>query len=130
MNWKPFLTRRVLPLMLFLLALSAFLGAMYGLAGYHKLPVQTFNDQEFPNYEVPFAILFVVVGGIGLAAAITVIRKSLWAREMVLLSVMVTLVWIFVQLSVIGYVSWLQVATIVVACCIAALRLLLPKYNV
>jgi hypothetical protein len=67
--------------MLTVLALNAFGGGWYGMAGAEGIPLEWLQGSPFQSYFLPSLILFVVV------------------------------VWLAVQLVIIGYVSWMQPAT-------------------
>ncbi|HAX95333.1 MAG TPA: hypothetical protein DCY35_02240, partial [Prolixibacteraceae bacterium] len=81
----------------------------------------------FTNYFIPSLILFIVVGGASLAAGILVFRISRVARLASFFAGMITVIWLSVQMSMIGYVSWMQPTTAVVAAVILILTWLLPS---
>lgn len=94
-------------------ALNAFGGGVYGLSGAEGVPLELLEGSPFRTYFVPSLILLVIVGGSFLFAAIAVFAGSRVARVSALIAGAVVLVWIVVQVSVIGYVSWMQPATAV-----------------
>jgi len=107
-------------------ALNAFAGGFYGLSGAEGVPLEWLEGSPFRSYFVPSLILFFVVGGSFLFAAIAVFSGSRSARVSALGASTVVLVWIGVQVSVIGYVSWMQPTTAVGGFLIVLLSLRLP----
>jgi len=69
----------------------------------------------FDSYRIPSLILLTIVGGSHATAAIRVARRHPRAREWSLVAGAILLVWICVQLAMIGYVSWLQPAVAIAA---------------
>ena len=118
--------RNVLGSILSILALNAFAGGFYGLDGAYGVPTEWLDGSPFSDYFIPSLVLFIVVGGSSLMAAIAVFRRSRYARRISLLSGAVVLLWITVQLMIIGYVSWLQPAILLVGIAIVVLALRLP----
>lgn len=108
-------------------ALNAFGGGYYGLSGAEGVPVELLEGSPFRSYFVPSLILFVVVGGSFLFAAIVVFAKSPSARLSALAAGAIVLVWIVVQVSIIGYVSWLQPTTAAAGILILVLAWSLPR---
>jgi hypothetical protein len=107
-------------------ALNAFAGGFYGLSGAEGVPVELLEGSPFRTYFVPSLILFVVVGGSFLFAAIAVFARFRIGRLSASGAGVVVLIWIVVQVSIIGYVSWLQPATAVGGLLILGLSMLLP----
>jgi hypothetical protein len=107
-------------------ALNAFGGGYYGLSGAEGVPVELLAGSPFRSYFVPSLVLFVVVGGSFLFAAIAVFADLRIARFSALMSGAIVLVWIVVQLGIIGYVSWMQPTTAVGGLLILLLAWLLP----
>jgi len=108
-------------------ALNAFGGGYYGLSGAEGVPVELLEGSPFRSYFVPSLILLVVVGGSFFFAAIAVVAGSPIARISALGAGAIVLVWIVVQVSIIGYVSWLQPATAIAGLLILLLAWRLPK---
>lgn len=104
------LVRYTLVFLLFLIALNAFAGGYYGMAGARNVPLDWLEGSPFKNYFVPALILFILVGGCCLLGAIMVLMRHRLAAKAAMVSSIVILVWIGVQLSIIGYVSWMQPA--------------------
>lgn len=108
-------------------ALNAFVGGFYGLRGARGVPVQWLASSPFEDYFVPSFVLFVAVGGSLLVAAAAVWARAEFARRAVLFAGGVVLVWIALQVAVIGYVSWLQPVTAIAGIVTLALGSLLPR---
>ena len=94
-------------------ALNAFAGGYYGLSGADGVPRDWLAGSPFTDYFVPSLVLFVVVGGSLAAAAVLVLARSPHARVASSAASGIVLAWIAVQLAIIGFVSWMQPATIV-----------------
>jgi len=92
-------------------ALNAFGGGWYGMAGAEGVPLDWLDGTPFADYFVPSLILFVVVGGSLLGAAVGVAAGVRRRRELALAASVVVLGWLAVQVALIGYVSWMQPAT-------------------
>ncbi|HTM66311.1 MAG TPA: hypothetical protein VL093_08325 [Flavipsychrobacter sp.] len=78
------------------MALNAFGGGYYGMAGAEGVPLEWLHDTPFKNYFFPGLVLFVVVGGAALFAAICIFRKR-HGRRATFISAAVVLVWLLVQ---------------------------------
>jgi hypothetical protein len=120
--------RYVLGALLLLLALNAFGGGFYGMAGAGNVSVAWLEGSPFRSYFLPGLFLFAVIGGTALWAAILVFRKHRLARLSALICALLVLAWLGVQLAIIGYVSWMQPATAIAAILILMLSRLLPKH--
>lgn len=122
------LIRVVLGILLSLLALNAFGGGYYGMAGAKGVPLAWLKGSPFTDYFIPGLFLFVFIGGSSAVAAVVVFRRHPSALRFSMLSGGITLVWIVVQVSIIGYVSWMQPVTTVTALLIIFLTRKLKKY--
>lgn len=122
------LIRYTLGFLLVLLALNAFGGGYYGMAGAENVPVEWLKGSPFRNYFIPSLILFICVGGSALIAAIAVFRGHRIARKVAFICGILTLLWLTVQVAIIGYVSWMQPTTAVAALIILFLTWKLRKY--
>lgn len=100
-------------------AVNAFAGGYYGMSGAAGVPTEWLYGSPFKDYFIPSLILFAIVGGSCLIAAMAVFRRWRHARVLSYAAAAVVLGWLAVQLSIIGYVSWMQPVT-------AALGLLIP----
>ena len=121
--------RYALGILLVVLALNAFAGGYYGMSGARNVPVEWLKDSPFHSYFIPGIILFVCVGGSALFAAMAVLRRYRIARKAAFSSGIIALLWLSVQVAIIGYVSWMQPATAVAAVIILFLTWQLPKYG-
>ncbi len=92
-------------------ALNALGGGGYGLSGAKSVPTQWLEGSPFSSYFVPSLILLVVVGGACGIAAFAVFRRRPASRLFAAAAGAILLVWISVQLWIIGYVSWIQPVT-------------------
>jgi len=108
-------------------ALNAFAGGYYGLSGATGVPVEWLHGSPFSDYSIPSLILFIVVGGSFLIAAISVIARARVARASALTAGAIVLIWIAVQLAILGYVSWMQPATVIGGVLILLLAWVLPR---
>lgn len=106
------MTRHLLGALLTFGAINAFAGGYYGLSGAKGVPLEWLAGSPFSDYFIPSLILFVIVGGVFSFAAIAVFRRSRLARISAFVAGIVVLVWIGVQLAIIGYVSWMQPMTL------------------
>jgi hypothetical protein len=103
------------------IALNAFAGGVYGMAGAQGVPVAWLRGSPFRDYFLPGLFLFAVVGGVWLAAAILVFRRHRWNRAAAAVAGCLGLAWIAVQVSLIGFVSWLQPAVAAASLAVLAL---------
>ena len=108
-------------------ALNAFAGGYYGLSGAKGVPVEWLHGSPFNDYSVPSLILIIVVGGSFLIAAITVFARARIARASALAAGAIVLIWIAVQVAILGYVSWMQPATAIGGVLILLLAWVLPQ---
>ena len=115
--------------LLALLALNAFGGGYYGMAGAENVPVDWLQGSPFRNYFIPGLFLFIVIGGLALYAAIAVFTQHRFARHAAFLCSVTVLLWLAVQVIIIGYVSWMQPATAIGAMLILLLSRLLPTFH-
>jgi hypothetical protein len=118
-------TRRLLGSVLAVVALNAFAGGYYGMSGAKGVPADWLAGSPFTSYMVPSLVLFFVVGGSCLFAAIALFARLRVDRIAAFASGAVLLMWIVAQVSVIGYVSWLQptIFTVGIAVLFLATRL-------
>ena len=119
--------RYVLGGLLAFAALNAFGGGYYGLAGARGVPTEWLAGSPFSDYAVPSLMLFVIVGGSFLVATVAVLGRARKARASALTAGALVLVWIAVQVAIIGYVSWMQAATAIGGLFILLLAWALPK---
>jgi hypothetical protein len=108
------------------MALNAFAGGYYGLAGATGVPREWLARSPFTDYVVPSLILAFVVGGTFLGAAFAVFAGLPSARRLSAAAGVVVLVWIAAQVAIIGPVSWLQPAVALVGVLVFMLARKLP----
>ena len=108
-------------------AVNAFGGGYYGLSGAKDVPKEWLEGSPFLDYFVPSLILLVVVGGSFVVAAMAVFIGLRIARLAALTAGIVVLGWLAVQLSMIGYVSWMQPTTAIAGVLVLVLASLLPQ---
>lgn len=118
--------RYLLGAVLLLLAANAFGGGYYGMAGAKDVPVEWLEGSPFSDYFIPGLFLFTVIGGTALTAAIAVLIRHHYARKAAFTCGTFTILWIIVQVSIIGYVSWMQPVTAITAVLILLLTCQLP----
>ena len=96
-------------------ALNAFAGGYYAIAGAEGVPLEWLRGSPFTNYRIPGLILFVVVGGAFLTASIAVFANAHSSKAATYGAVAIVGIWLLVQVSTIGYVSWMQPTTAIVS---------------
>jgi hypothetical protein len=121
------LVRYTLGSLLIFLAINAFGGGYYGIAGAKDIPIEWLEDSPFSDYFIPGLFLFLIIGGSALLTGIAVFRRHRLARKAAFFCGFTVLLWIMVQVSIIGYVSWMQPATTIAAVAILLLAWQLPK---
>ena len=102
-------------------ALNAFGGGYYGMAGAEGVPTAWLEGSPFTDYFVPSLVLFVIVGGSFLLAAVAVLARRRSGRMLALGAGVIVLGWLTVQLAIIGYVSWMQPTTAIAGLVVLAL---------
>jgi hypothetical protein len=121
--------RYTLGILLVIVALNAFGGGYYGMAGAKDIPIEWLKGSPFRNYFIPSVILFLFVGCSALIAAVAVFRRHIFARLAGFSCGLIILVWIIAQITIIGYVSWMQPTTAIAGLLILVLTWQLPKYD-
>ena len=121
------INRYSLGALLLLVAINAFGGGYYGMAGAKDVPLEWLEKSPFDSYFVPGLILFVLVGGSCLFASIVVFKGHRLARYSSFICVAIIFTWLLVQVAIIGYVSWMQPTTAILSLLILLLALFLPK---
>lgn len=124
---KEKLIRNSLGLIILFLAINAFGGGYYGLAGAKDIPMEWLKGSPFHDYFIPSLILIFFVGGSSLIASIAVFKRFQLAHIAAFICGAIVLIWISVQISIIGFVSWMQPAIAVAGVLIIFLTCLLPK---
>lgn len=123
---KPALARNALGTLQGLIALSAFGGGWYGWDGAEAIPLAWLDGSVFPTYVIPGLFLFVVIGGFFLAGSILTFAGKPSSRALAYFTAILLAAWIAVQVSIIGWVSWLQPAMVGAAALTALLARRLP----
>jgi len=118
-----------LVVLLLVVASNAFGGGYYAMAGAADIPVEWLKGSPFHDYYFPGLFLFIIVGGSSLFSGILVLTRHPIARKASLFCGILILLWLAIQLSVIGYVSWMQPATAAGALIILLLTWKLPRYE-
>ena len=104
-----------------LLAVNAFGGGYYALAGAEAWPLSWLEGTPFDSYVIPGLFLALVVGGgMTLASGAWILRRQV-APRLSLGAGLVLVAWIVVQVAMIGYVSWMQPTCFVAGLIIALL---------
>jgi hypothetical protein len=116
-----------LGLLLLIIALNALAGGYYGMAGAENVPREWLKRGPFRTYFIPSLFLFAYIGIYFFFTSIAVFRRKTYSRVAALISGIILLLWIILQVAMIGYVSWLQPAMGGSACLILTLSFLLPK---
>lgn len=104
--------RHTLAVLLAFMALNAFGGGIYGLSGADGIPPEWLEGSPFGSYIIPSLFLLVVLGGSCLTASVLLFRNARSARLSALCCGILMVLWIVVQMLIIGYVSWMQPAVL------------------
>ncbi len=107
--------RNILGSLLAFISVNAFAGGYYGMAGAKNIPVEWLRGTPFSTYFLPSLFLFLVIGGTTLFAAITVFKKHPLGTKIALISATIIILWLIIQVIMIGYVSWMQPVTAFIA---------------
>lgn len=121
------IVRICLGVLLSFLALNAFGGGYYGMSGAEGVPPELLEGSAFKNYFIPGLVLFTVVGGLSMATAVMVFKKSRYSKNLSFTLVVILFIWLAVQISIIGYVSWMQPTTAAIGLVILILAAMLPE---
>ena len=121
--------RSSLGVLLLLVAINAFAGGYYGMAGAENVPLEWLKGSPFHSYFLPSLFLFVCIGGSALFAAIAVFKRQQSARKAAFFCAIIVLLWLIIQVAIIGYISWMQPATAIAAIIILFLTWQLPEYG-
>lgn len=95
---------------LLVVALSAFGGGCYGIAGAKSIPLEWLEGSPFNNYLIPGLFLFIFIGGFALFSAVLTFKSDAKYRKVAFIFGILILLWIIMQVWIIGYVSGLQPA--------------------
>ena len=107
-------------------ALNALGGGLYALAGARDVPREWLEGTPFEDYTIPGILLLIGAGVMVVAATMVLLR----ARSAAVVSGgagALLVIWIIVQVAVIGYVSWMQPASFAAGLAIIGLARLLAQ---
>jgi len=121
------LTKIALIIIQLLVMLNAFGGGWYGMAGAPGVDPAWLDGSPISSYFVPGLFLFVAIGGGMLVATIAWWRRSRLAPWISLGMGGLVMLWIVVQLAIIGSVSPLQPISFVAGAAIATLAAVLLR---
>ena len=100
--------RTTLVVLEILIGVAAVAGGVYALTGASSVSREYLQGTPFRSYLVPGLVLLVVVGGSMLLAASLLASDARLARVASLEAGVILAAWIGIQVSLIGYRSWLQ----------------------
>ncbi|MBK7105115.1 MAG: hypothetical protein IPH62_07515 [Ignavibacteriae bacterium] len=124
---KEKILRYLLSILFLFISLNAFGGGYYGMSGAKGVPIEWLENSPFQNYFIPSLFLFIIVGGSSLLASIFVFRNLKFDITFSFLVATIILTWIITQVSIIGYVSWMQPTIFIIGLIIFFLSLILLK---
>jgi len=105
---QPKYIQKLLGSLLLFVAITAFGGGFYGMLGANEVPTDLLKNSPFDTYFIPSLILFLFIGGSSFCASIAVFKRMVIARKLAFISGSILLIWLAVQIAIIGYISWLQ----------------------
>jgi peptidoglycan/LPS O-acetylase OafA/YrhL len=94
------------------------------MSGADGVPLELLQGSPFSDYFIPGLFLFIAVGGSLLLASIAIFARWKQARNLSFAAVAIVLAWLAVQVYFIGYISWMQPATAVIALVILTLTII------
>lgn len=121
--------RYALGTLLLVIAINAFGGGYYGMSGAKYVPLEWLKGSPFHNYFIPGLFLFVCIGGLSLFSSVAIFKRFKAANTLAFISGMIVILWLIIQVPIIGYVSWMQPATAVIAILIISLTRQLAEYG-
>ena len=113
--------RYILGVLLAFLAVNAFAGGYYAMAGAEGVPIEWLHGSAFSSYFIPGMVLFVVVGGSAALAAIALFANRESRLVLAKVAGWILVVWMLEQLAIVGFVSLLQPAVVLLAIVILTL---------
>lgn len=119
--------RFVLVFLLLLIAINALAGGYYGMAGAKNIPREWLEGTPFSSYFIPSLFLFLIIGGSCLFAAISILLRRAKGAIIAFISAAIIILWLIIQVAMIGYVSWMQPATAAAAIVIIVLTFPIHK---
>lgn len=121
------LIRKSIGVLLLLIAINAFGGGYYAMSGADGVPLEWLHGSPFRNYFLPGLFLLIVIGGSSLFAALLVFRQHVAANTVTFICGAMILSWLIIQVSIIGYVSWMQPVTALITITILLLNYKIKK---
>lgn len=121
--------RNTLGSLLLIIAINAIGGGYYGMSGAKFVPLEWLKGSPFHNYFIPGLFLFVCIGGLSLFSSVAIFKRYEAANTLAFISGIIVILWLIVQVAIIGYVSWMQPTTAVIAILIIFLTRQLAKYG-
>lgn len=115
--------RYSLAIILLIIALNAFGGGYYAMAGAKDFPLEWLQGGPFKSYFIPGLFLFIVIGGLCLFTSIALFSHKPYVRTLSFICGILLILWITIQVRLIGYVSWLQPAIVVAGIIVLMLAL-------
>lgn len=109
------ITVKLLGALLVFVAINALGGGYYGMSGAGSVPLEWLKGSPFHTYFIPGLVLFLCIGCATLLSSILVFKRHRFVRRASFLCGIFILLWLGVQVAIIGYVSWMQPATAVAA---------------
>jgi hypothetical protein len=116
-----------LGILLLVIAANAFGGGYYGMSGAENVPKEWLEGSPFESYFFPSFFLFAIIGGMCLLAAIAVLRNSKYSARLSYSCAILLLGWIGIQVTIIGYVSWMQPAIFIAAILILLITFIIQQ---
>ena len=121
--------RYLLGLLHLFMAISCFDSGFYGMSGAADLPsIALLKNSPFKDYFIPSLFLFVIVGGFSLTSALLVYKHHRNVRIFSFITGVLLIAWIAIQISIIGYQSWMQIAVGITALVIILLSMSSSKH--
>lgn len=99
------LARQILVGVELFIGLTAVAGGFALLVHWIEFPIELLYGSPLRSYDVPGVVLMVVVGGSALVAAFAVRRRHPWAPEFSILAGMASIIWIAVEIAIVGLVG-------------------------
>ena len=121
--------RLFLGILLLITGLNAIGGGWYAMIGAPDVPVEWLKNSVFQSYFIPGLFLMLVIGGLSMISAILVFKKTKSGLRLALYTSGVLVIWIAIQMAIIGYVSWLQPLVAIVAFIMAILALSIRRFE-
>jgi hypothetical protein len=107
-------------------ALNALGGALYALQGARGVPREWLEGTPFEDYTIP-GILLLIGAGVMVVAATMVLLRARSASVVSGGAGALLVIWIIVQVAMIGYVSWMQPVSFAAGLAIIGLARLLAR---